>query len=106
MLSVNYKCDSRNMECNASLLSITCSWFFAKSILDKLIILYVCTYYSIFKSVSDPVPLRIQTTSDIRKNLHPHPHPCIIHSAPNLTKESGLGYGKDIIRTNPIRFHP
>lgn len=60
----------------------------------------------LFKSVSDPFRHHIRTTFDIRKNPHQHPHPCIIRSAPNLTNKSGLGYGKDIIRTDPIHFHP
>ena len=60
----------------------------------------------LLKSVSDPFPLHIRTSSDYRKKPYPHPHPCIIRSAPNPTKKSGLGYGKGITRTDPIRFHP
>jgi len=60
----------------------------------------------LLKSVSDPFPLHIRTSSEYRKKPYPHPHPCIIRSAPNPTKKSGLGYGKGIIRTDPIRFHP
>jgi hypothetical protein len=60
----------------------------------------------LLKSVSDPFLLYIRTNSDYRKKPYPYPHPCIICSAPNPTKKSELGYGKDIIHTNPIRFHP
>jgi hypothetical protein len=59
-----------------------------------------------YKSVSGPFPLHIRTTSDIRKNPYSHPHPSIIHSAPNPTKKSGLEYEKGIIRSDPICFHP
>jgi hypothetical protein len=59
----------------------------------------------LLKSVSDPFPLHIRTNSDYRKKPYPHPHPCIIRSTPNPTKKSGSGYGKGIIRTDPIRFY-
>ena len=58
------------------------------------------------KSVYDPVSLHIRSSSDIRKNLHPHPHPCIICSALNAIKKSGLGNGRGINCSDPIHFHP
>jgi len=50
----------------------------------------------LLKSVFDPVLLHIRTNFDYRKN----PHPCIICSAPNLTKKNGLGYGEGIFIPN------
>jgi hypothetical protein len=53
-----------------------------------------------FRSISRPLP-----TSEKSPHPHPHPHPCIIPATLNLTKKSELGYEKDIIRIDPIRFH-
>jgi len=51
-------------------------------------------------------PIRFRTRSYIQKNPYLHPRPSIMRSDPNPTNKSGLEYGKGIIRSDPIRFHP
>jgi hypothetical protein len=65
--------------------------------------MYICIIRPL-KSASATLPLQLRTIFDILK--YPYPQPHNIHSDLNPTIKIGLGYGKDVIRSDPIRLHP